>query len=171
MADDRQEGGGREEGGERPRRRFGGGGGRSFPRRKVCAFCVDGIKHIDYKDVPRIRRSVSDRGMIEPRRKTGVCAKHQRSLAIAIKRARHLALLSFTEGMREPRERGRFGDRGGRFGDRGGRFGDRPPRFGDREGGERPAGRFGDRDARPADRDQPATGGGSDAPANSSSAD
>jgi small subunit ribosomal protein S18 len=184
MADDRQESGGREEGGERPRRRFGGGGGgRSFPRRKVCAFCVDGIKHIDYKDVPRIRRSVSDRGMIEPRRKTGVCAKHQRSLAIAIKRARHLALLSFTEGMREPRERGRFGDRGGRFGDRGGRFGDRPPRFGDREGGERPprfgdrdggerpAGRFGDRDARPADRDQPAAGGGSDAPASSSSAD
>jgi small subunit ribosomal protein S18 len=172
MADDRQDGPGREDG-ERPRRRFGGGGGRSFPRRKVCAFCVDGIKHIDYKDVPRIRRSVSDRGMIEPRRKTGVCAKHQRSLAIAIKRARHLALLSFTEGMREPRERGRFGDRGGRFGDRGdrgGRFGDRPPRFGDREGGDRPPSRFGDRDARPADRDQPSAGGSSDAPSGSGSA-
>jgi small subunit ribosomal protein S18 len=138
---------------ERPRRRFGGGGGRSFPRRKICAFCVDGIKHVDYKDVPRIRRSISDRGMIEPRRKTGVCAKHQRSLAIAIKRARHLGLLSFTEGMREPRERGgRFGERGGRFGDRGGRFGDRPPRFGDRES------RFGDREPRPADRDQPGPG-------------
>ena len=184
MADDRQDGPGRDDGGERPRRRFGGGGGRSFPRRKVCAFCVDGIRHIDYKDVPRIRRSVSDRGMIEPRRKTGVCAKHQRSLAIAIKRARHLSLLSFTEGMREPRERGRFGDRGGRFGDRGdrggergGRFGDRPPRFGDREGGDRPPGRFGDREGgdRPpgrfGDRDaRPAAGGSSDAPSGSGSA-
>jgi small subunit ribosomal protein S18 len=109
---------------ERPRRRFGGGGGgRSFPRRKVCAFCVDGIRHIDYKDVPRLRRFISERGMIEPRRKTGTCAKHQRSLAVAIKRARHLALMSFTEGAREPR------DRGGRFGDRG--RGDRPPRFRD----------------------------------------
>ncbi len=114
---------------DRPRRRFGGGGGggRSFPRRKVCAFCVDGIKHIDYKDVPRLRRFVSDRGMIEPRRKMGTCAKHQRSLAIAIKRARHLAMLSFTEGAREPRERGgRFGDR-----DRDRGRGDRPPRFRD----------------------------------------
>jgi small subunit ribosomal protein S18 len=104
---------------ERPRRRFGGGGGgRSFSRRKVCAFCVDGIKHVDYKDVPRLRRFVSDRGMIEPRRKTGTCAKHQRSLTTAIKRARHLALLSFTEGMREPRDRGPRGDRGPRFRDR-----------------------------------------------------
>lgn len=121
-ADDRAEGGA-----DRPRRRFGGGGGggRSFPRRKVCAFCVDGIKHVDYKDVPRLRRFVSERGMIEPRRKTGTCAKHQRSLSVAIKRARHLALISFTEGAREPRERsGRFGDR-----DRG--RGDRPPRFRD----------------------------------------
>src|SRR3954468_21557544 len=102
MADEQQGGRGGDERGEggapgpRPRR-FGGGGGRGFPRRKVCAFCVDGIKHVDYKDVPRIRRFVSDRGMIEPRRKTGTCAKHQRSLSVAIKRARHLALLSFTE--------------------------------------------------------------------------
>jgi small subunit ribosomal protein S18 len=95
----------------RPPRRFGGGGGRSFPRRKVCGFCVDGIKHVDYKDVPRIRRYISDRGMIEPRRKMGTCAKHQRSLTTAIKRARHLAMLSFTEGAREPRERGGRGDR------------------------------------------------------------
>lgn len=113
--------------GERPRRRFGGGGGgRSFSRRKVCAFCVDGIKHVDYKDVPRLRRFVSERGMIEPRRKTGNCAKHQRSLTTAIKRARHLALLSFTEGMREPRDRGPRGDRG----DRGPRFRDRERSFG-----------------------------------------
>ncbi len=80
---------------ERPRRRFGGGGGRSFPRRKVCGFCVDGIGHVDYKDVPRLRRYVSDRGMIEPRRKTGTCAKHQRSLSVALKRARHVALLPY----------------------------------------------------------------------------
>jgi small subunit ribosomal protein S18 len=120
-------------GDDRPRRRFGGGGGgRSFSRRKVCAFCVDGIKHVDYKDVPRLRRFISDRGMIEPRRKTGTCAKHQRSLTTAIKRARHLALLSFTEGGREPRERGpRDRDRGPRFRDRS--FGgDRGPGFGDR---------------------------------------
>ena len=122
----------------RPPRRFGGGGGRSFPRRKVCGFCVDGIKHVDYKDVPRMRRFISDRGMIEPRRKTGTCAKHQRSLTTAIKRARHLALLSFTEGGREPRDRGGRGDRdrgprgGGRFGrDRfeGGDRGEGRPRF------------------------------------------
>jgi small subunit ribosomal protein S18 len=112
--------------GERPRRRFGGGGGgRSFSRRKVCGFCADGIKHVDYKDVPRMRRFISDRGMIEPRRKTGTCAKHQRSLTTAIKRARHLALLSFTEGGREPRDRGGRGDR-----DRGPRFRDRGPREG-----------------------------------------
>ena len=109
---------------ERPRRRFsGGGGGRSFSRRKVCGFCADGIRHVDYKDVPRLRRFISDRGMIEPRRKTGTCAKHQRSLTTAIKRARHLALLSFTEGGREPRERGGRGDRGPRFRDRGPREG------------------------------------------------
>ncbi len=147
MAEDRNEQSG---GDSRPPRRFGGGGGggRSFPRRKVCGFCVDGIKHVDYKDVPRMRRFISDRGMIEPRRKTGTCAKHQRSLTTAIKRARHLALLSFTEGGREPRDRGGRGDRdrgprgGGRFGrDRfeggGDRGGDRP-RFGDDRGGDRP---------------------------------
>lgn len=128
MVDERgpRDGGGDDRGGdgERPRRRFGGGGGsgggRSFARRKVCGFCADGVKHVDYKDVPRMRRFVSDRGMIEPRRKTGTCAKHQRSLTTAIKRARHLALLSFTEGAREPRDRGgRDRDRGPRFRDRG----------------------------------------------------
>jgi small subunit ribosomal protein S18 len=122
------------DGGERPRRRFGGGGGggRSFSRRKVCGFCVDGIKHVDYKDVPRMRRFISERGMIEPRRKTGTCAKHQRSLTTAIKRARHLALLSFTEGMREPRDRGPRGDR-----DRGPRFRDRGERSFGGGGGDR----------------------------------
>ena len=76
--------------------------GRYAPRRKVCAFCVDKVDQIDYKDVARLRRFISDRGKIEPRRKTGTCARHQRILAIAIKRARHLALLPFTaEHIRE----------------------------------------------------------------------
>jgi small subunit ribosomal protein S18 len=76
---------------ERPRRR-----GRFIPRRKVCAFCVDHIDYIDYKDPSRLRRYVSERGKIEPRRKTGTCARHQRTLTQAIKRARHIALLPFT---------------------------------------------------------------------------
>src|SRR5216684_8433755 len=83
-----------------PRRRpgeFGTGGGRKFtPRRKVCQFCVDKIKEVDYKDLGRLRRFLSERGKIEPRRKTGTCAAHQRSLNVALKRARQLALLPFT---------------------------------------------------------------------------
>jgi small subunit ribosomal protein S18 len=78
---------------ERPRRR--GGGGR-FGRRRVCAFCVDKISSIDYKEPAKLRRYVSDRGKIEPRRKTGTCARHQRMLTLALKRARHIALLPFT---------------------------------------------------------------------------
>lgn len=87
---------GRGSGGGRPtsRRRFTGR--RFTPRRKVCAFCLEKTKAIDYKDVGMLRRYVSDRGKIRSRRKTGTCAKHQRRLAIAIKRARHLALLPFT---------------------------------------------------------------------------
>jgi small subunit ribosomal protein S18 len=77
--------------GGRPR-----GRGRYIPRRKVCQFCVDKIAYIDYKEPARLRRYVSDRGKIEPRRKTGTCAKHQRALSTALKRARHLALLPFT---------------------------------------------------------------------------
>jgi small subunit ribosomal protein S18 len=79
---------------ERPRRR-GGGGGR-FGRRRVCAFCVDKIDHIDFKEPAKLRRYVSDRAKIEPRRKTGTCAKHQRMLTTALKRARHIALLPYT---------------------------------------------------------------------------
>lgn len=77
---------------ERPRRR---GGGR-FGRRRVCAFCVDKVEHIDYKDPAKLRRYISDRAKIEPRRKTGTCARHQRMLTMALKRARHVALLPFT---------------------------------------------------------------------------
>jgi small subunit ribosomal protein S18 len=86
-------GGERSERPERPRRR--GGGGR-FGRRRVCAFCVDKIDHIDYKEPAKLRRYVSDRAKIEPRRKTGTCAKHQRMLTLALKRARHIALLPYT---------------------------------------------------------------------------
>ena len=64
-------------------------------KRKVCSFCVDKIEHIDYKDAPRLRRHLSERGKILPRRITGTCAKHQRQLTVAIKRARHIALLPF----------------------------------------------------------------------------
>src|SRR5688500_15819394 len=83
-------------GGRGPRR----GGGRYVPRRKVCAFCVDKIGEVDYKDIARLRRHLSERGKIEPRRKLGTCAKHQRSLTVAIKRARHVALLPFTTSAR-----------------------------------------------------------------------
>ncbi|MDP2937160.1 MAG: 30S ribosomal protein S18 [Dehalococcoidia bacterium] len=70
--------------------------GRFAPKRKVCAFCVDKVDLIDYKDAGRLRRFISDRGRIEPRRKTGTCARHQRVLSLALKRARHLAMLPFT---------------------------------------------------------------------------
>ena len=65
-------------------------------RRKVCAFCVDHIENIDYKDVARLRRFMSERAKILPRRVTGTCAHHQRQLTVAIKRARQIALLPFT---------------------------------------------------------------------------
>ena len=70
--------------------------GRFQRRRKVCAFCLDKTKTIDYKDVSTLRRFLTERGKIRSRRKTGTCAKHQRLLAKAVKRARHLALLPFT---------------------------------------------------------------------------
>ena len=66
-----------------------------MPKRKFCSFCSDKVEVIDYKDPSKLRRYISDRGKIEPRRRTGTCAKHQRALAIAIKRARHLALLPY----------------------------------------------------------------------------
>ena len=69
---------------------------RYTPHRKVCGFCVDKIERIDYKDVGRLRRYVSDRGKIEPRRKMGTCSRHQRRLTLALKRARFLALLPYT---------------------------------------------------------------------------
>lgn len=65
-------------------------------RRKVCSFCVDKVESIDYKDISKLRRYMSERGKILPRRMTGTCAAHQRQLTVAIKRARHIALLPYT---------------------------------------------------------------------------
>ena len=91
--------GGQRPGGQRPGGQRPGGrrpGGRRFmQRRRICRFCVNHVKVIDYKNADFLRRYISDRAKIEPRRKTGVCAKHQRVLSQAIKRARHIALLPF----------------------------------------------------------------------------
>ncbi len=64
-------------------------------RRKVCQFCADKIDHIDYKDIARLRKCVSERSKILPRRVTGTCAKHQRQVTVAVKRARTVALLAY----------------------------------------------------------------------------
>ena len=64
-------------------------------RKKVCSFCVDRVDQIDYKDVAKLRKYMSERAKIIPRRVTGTCAEHQRQLTVAIKRARHLALLPY----------------------------------------------------------------------------
>ena len=79
---------------ERPERDNRRGGRKS--RKKVCAFCVDKVEVIDYKDISRLRRFVSERAKILPRRVTGTCARHQRELTVAIKRARYLALMPYT---------------------------------------------------------------------------
>jgi len=76
---------------DRPRKKGPG-------QRKNCAFCVDRMDYIDYKEIKRLQRYVSERGKIQPRRRSGACSKHQRILAIAIKQARHMALLSFVRG-------------------------------------------------------------------------
>ncbi|ETA81306.1 MULTISPECIES: 30S ribosomal protein S18 [Youngiibacter] len=65
-------------------------------KRKVCSFCVDKVDSIDYKDVAKLRKYVTERGKILPRRISGTCAKHQRALTESIKRARNIALLPFT---------------------------------------------------------------------------
>ena len=71
---------------------------RYVPKPKVCSFCLGRIDEIDYKDVATLRRFISDRGKIEPQQRTGTCARHQRLLSVAIKRARYLALLPYTPG-------------------------------------------------------------------------
>ncbi|PKO22230.1 MAG: 30S ribosomal protein S18 [Chloroflexi bacterium HGW-Chloroflexi-1] len=92
MVDDRESGGR----GDNDRRTDRPRGRSHFQRRRICAFCVDKIDHIDYKDVNMLRRFVSDQGQIQSRRRTGTCARHQRRLTLAIKRARFLALLPYT---------------------------------------------------------------------------
>ncbi len=66
------------------------------PKKKICSFCVDKVATIDYKDIPKLRRYTTERGKILPRRISGNCAKHQRQLTLAVKRARNIALLPFT---------------------------------------------------------------------------
>lgn len=71
------------------------GGAKKMPRKKVCIFCVDKVDDIDYKDVAKVRKFITDKGKILPRRTSGVCAKHQRIVAQAIKRARVMALIPY----------------------------------------------------------------------------
>ena len=78
--------------GARPRKM----GANFHRRRKVCVFCSEKAKPVDYKDTATLRKYISERGKILPRRVTGNCAEHQRDLTLAVKRARHLAMLPFT---------------------------------------------------------------------------
>lgn len=66
------------------------------PKKKICSFCVDKVTDVDYKEIPKLRRYITERGKILPRRISGNCAKHQRQVTLAIKRARNIALLPFT---------------------------------------------------------------------------
>src|SRR4051794_391518 len=118
--------------GDRDRRRSPKDTGRRSAKKKVCIFCSDHIKWVDYKDVNVLRRFMSDRGKIRARRVSGNCAQHQRDVAVAIKTARELALLPYSQ--RTVAERGGGRGRGPREdrGDRGDR-GDREDRRGDRE--------------------------------------
>ncbi|HKA88137.1 MAG TPA: 30S ribosomal protein S18 [Haliangiales bacterium] len=83
------------EGDEKGRRGGKGGGKRSFARRKVCRFCADKNVLIDYKDPQMLKYFITDRGKIVPRRISGNCAKHQRKVSLAVKRARMIALMPF----------------------------------------------------------------------------
>src|SRR5512138_2947509 len=85
--------------------RMGGGERRYYARPKTCQFCADKTVSIDYKKADMLRRFVTDEGKIRPRRQTGTCARHQRVLAGAIKRARHIALLPYTGGRWEDNAR------------------------------------------------------------------
>lgn len=66
------------------------------PKKRVCGFCVDKVENVDYKEAGKLKRFISERGKILPRRISGNCARHQRQLTVAIKRARNVALLPFT---------------------------------------------------------------------------
>ncbi len=75
---------------DRPVKRF-----KRVPRKKVCSFCVEKSKYIDYKDTNKLRRYITEKGKIIPKRQTGTCAAHQREVAVAIKRARFMALIPY----------------------------------------------------------------------------
>lgn len=93
---------------------FGDREGFRRKRKRRCSWCVDKASSIDYKNVSRLRRELTERGKIKPRRQTAACSKHQRLLAMAIKRARHMGLLPYTLDADES-ERPRGGRRRGRF--------------------------------------------------------
>ena len=94
----------------RREKRGGPGGG----RRKPCPFCRDKIEHVDYKDVATLRKYISEKGKIRSRRITGACRRHQRQVAVAVKRAREMALLPYVAEGRDDREGGGRRDRGDR---------------------------------------------------------
>lgn len=75
---------------DRPARRYN-----KRPRRKVCTFCIDKAAEIDYKDVAKLKKYITEKGKIVPRRQTGTCARHQRMVTNAIKRARYMALIPY----------------------------------------------------------------------------
>jgi small subunit ribosomal protein S18 len=97
-------------------------------KKKPCALCKDRVEWVDYKDVGMLRKYMSDRGKIRARRVSGNCTQHQRDVAIAIKTARELVLLPYTQRTTTERPGGRGGGRGGREGGYGGQGGGRRPR-------------------------------------------
>ena len=99
----------------KPARRRDKKGGPGAGRRKSCPYCKDKIEQVDYKDVATLRRFVSERGKIRSRRISGACRRHQRQVAVAVKRAREMALLPYVAEGRDDRERD---GRGGRDRDR-----------------------------------------------------
>ena len=88
-----------------------GGGQANVSRRKSCLFCKDKVREVDYKNVEQLRRYTSDRGKIRSRRMSGACRRHQRQLAVAIKRAREMGLLPFVAEGGGPPVRSRSGER------------------------------------------------------------
>ena len=96
----------------KPARRRDKKGGPGSGRRKSCPYCKDKVEQVDYKDIATLRRFISERGKIRSRRISGACRRHQNQLALAVKRARELALLPYAADVKESRD-GR-GDRGSR---------------------------------------------------------
>lgn len=82
--------------GERRGRSSEGGSRIHRVKKRICGFCIDKVDSIDYKDISKLRKYISERGKIAPRRISGNCAKHQRQLTEAVKKARHIALLPYT---------------------------------------------------------------------------